>query len=299
VRVQTTALLAALGAALGFALSTSLQHHAAGDAPESVRGAAALLRHLLSRPGWLLGQVLAFASFCLHALALHLGALAVVQPIVVSGIVLAVPIRAALTRQRPPTTEVGSVLLAAGGLAAFLVAAGSVTTREDGATGMPSLFVVATGVLFAAGVHLVAARTRGAALRAGLYGVVAGVLFGLVAGLVKLSLQTLDHDGLSGLLTGWAFWTLVILGLCGVAVNQQAYRVGALSASVPVLNVTNVLVVLTFGVLVFDEVPGHSPIALLVQAIALASIAAGLVGLSRHAKADPPRDGALVHRAAD
>ena len=297
--MQTTALLAALGSALGFALSTSLQHHAAGDAPESVRGAAALLRHLLSRPRWLVGQVLAFVSFCMHALALHLGALAVVQPIVVSGIVLAVPIRAALTRQRPPAGEVGAVLVAALGLAAFLVAAGSVTAGEDGSTGPAALLLVAAGAAGAAVVHLLASRTRGVALRAGLYGVVAGVLFGLVAGLVKLSLQTFAADGLHGLLLGWPTWTLVVLGLCGVAVNQQAYRVGALSASMPILNVVNVVVALTFGVLIFDEVPGHTPLALMVQVLALGCIAAGLAGLSRHAEpAAGPRDD-VAHRAAD
>ena len=296
--MQTTALLAALGAALGFALSTSLQHHAAGDAPASVRGADALLRHLLTRPRWLVGQALAFASFCLHALALHLGALAVVQPVVVSGIVLAVPIRAALTRQRPPAGEVGSVILAAGGLAAFLVAAGSVTEGEPAAAGSSPLLFVAAGVAGAALLQGLASRTRGVALRAGLYGVVAGVLFGIVAGLVKLSLQTFTQDGIVAVLARWPTWTLVVLGLCGVAVNQQAYRVGALSASMPVLNVVNVVVALTFGVLVFDEVPAHTPAALLVQALALGCIAGGLVGLSRHADNGSTRSD-LVHRAAD
>jgi hypothetical protein len=238
--VQTSALLAALAAALGFALSTSLQHHAAGDAPDTVRGAAGLLSHLLRRPLWLVGQVLAFASFCLHAFALHLGALALVQPVVVSGIVLAVPIRAALTRQRPPAGEL----------------------------------------------HLLAGRARSAATRAGLYGVVAGVLFGMVAALVKLALQRLSDGGVVSLLTGWPIWLVVVLGLSGVAVNQQAYRVGALSASMPILNVVNVLVALTFGVLVFHEIPAHTPLALAIEVAALACIAGGLAGLSRHA--EPP-----------
>jgi drug/metabolite transporter (DMT)-like permease len=296
--VQTTALLAALGSALGFALSTSLQHHAAGDAPESVRGAGRLLAHLLRRPMWLVGQVLAFVSFCLHAFALHTGALALVQPIVVSGIVLAVPIRAALTRHRPPAGEVAAVLVAAGGLAAFLVAAGRMA-GEEGTSGSPAVLFVLVGGCGAALLHLAAGRARAVALRAGLYGVVAGVLFGLVAGLVKLTLQRLADDGASGLLGGWPLWTLVLLGLTGVAVNQQAYRVGALSASMPILNVVNVVVAVTFGVLIFDEVPAHTPAALLVQGVALACIAAGLVGLGRHAEGQPTTREAVVHKAAD
>lgn len=297
--MQTTALLAALGSALGFALSTSLQHHAAGGAPESVRGAARLLAHLLSRPLWLVGQVLAFVSFCLHAFALHKGALALVQPIVVSGIVLAVPIRAALTRHRPPAGEVAAVLVAAGGLAAFLVAAGTMT-GEEGTSGPPAVLFVLVGACGAALAHVAAGRARTAAVRAGLYGVVAGVLFGLVAGLVKLSLQRFADDGAAGLLGGWPLWIVVVLGLSGVAVNQQAYRVGALSASMPILNVVNVVVAVTFGVLIFDEVPAHTPAALLVQGVALACIAAGLVGLGRHAEGQPPTTREpVVHRATD
>ena len=137
----------------------------------------------------------------------------------------------------------------------------------------------------------------GAALGFALYGVVAGVLFGLVAGLVKLSLQTFTRDGLTAALVGWPTWTLVVLGLCGVAVNQQAYRVGALSASMPILNVVNVVVALTFGVLVFDEVPARTSMALLVQALALGCIAGGLVGLGRHADTGSTHSD-LVHRAA-
>lgn len=292
--MQTSALLAALASALGFALATSLQHQAAGDAPESVKGAAGLLRHLLRSPVWLAGQALSFVSFCLHAFALHLGALAVVQPVVVSGIVLAVPIRAALTRHRPPLSELVAVVVAAVGLGAFLVAAGSMH-GETGSLGLTTVTLTVLGVAGAALVHLLADRTRSVPLRAGLYGVVAGVLFGLVAGLVKLSLQRLAEDGVTGLLTGWPTWTLIALGLVGVAVNQQAYRVGALSASMPMLNVVNVLVAITFGVVVFDEVPAHTSTALVVQALSLLCIAIGLAGLSRHA-APAERPGAALQR---
>ena len=296
--MQTTALLAALGAALGFALSTSLQHHAAGDAPETVRGAANLLGHLLRRPRWLAGQVLAFVSFCLHAVALHAGALALVQPIVVSGIVLAVPMRAALTRHRPPSGEVRSVVIAAIGLAAFLVAAGRMD-GEPGSTGTTAILFTAVGAACAGGFHVLARRARSVPLRAGLYGVVAGVLFGLVAGCVKLSLQLLADGGVNALLTDWPMWTLIVLGLSGVATNQQAYRVGALSASMPILNVVNVVVAITFGVVVFSEIPAHTPVALAVEGFALLCIAVGLGGLSQHADTALPTKDGVTHGPVD
>jgi RsiW-degrading membrane proteinase PrsW (M82 family) len=111
-----TALLVAACSAAGFALSTSLQHLAAGQAPEATQGTHRLLAHLAGRPWWVIGQLVAVVSFALHALALRLGALVVVQPVVVSGIAAAVPVRAALARRLPSRSELGTVTLTAAGL---------------------------------------------------------------------------------------------------------------------------------------------------------------------------------------
>jgi hypothetical protein len=59
-------------------------------------------------------------------------------------------------------------------------------------------------------------------------------------------------------------------------VNQRAYRVGALSASMPILNIVDVLVALAFGVVVFREIPAHSLTAVPVELAALACAALGL-----------------------
>jgi hypothetical protein len=126
------------------------------------------------------------------------------------------------------------------------------------------------------------------ALRAGLYGVTAGILFGLVATLVKLSLARLHEGGFASLVTGWSMWALIVLGLSGVATNQRAYRVGALSASNPILNIVNVIVALTCGVIIFDEIPSHSVPAVAAQLVALACMAVGLAQLSAHADLDVP-----------
>jgi hypothetical protein len=170
-------LLAALGAALGFAISSPLQHHAAGQAPHG-NGALGLLGHLVRQPRWLVGQVLALMSFCLHAYALHVGVLALVQPVVVSGIVFAVPIRAALSRHLPPRGEVIAVVITAVGLATLLVAAGDM--NSNGVPPNHGLALVLTVVLvaLAASAYLLAGRATTAAARAGLCGITAGLLFG-------------------------------------------------------------------------------------------------------------------------
>ena len=286
--MQTTALLAATGSAIGFAVSTSLQHHATGDTPEHVRGATSLLAHLVRRPRWLVGQFLALVSFGLHAVALHAGALALVQPIVVSGIVFAVPMRAAMSRQRPPPGEIRAVLITGVGLATFLVAARTTVGRNGLDVQGLALVVTLLAAGAAATTYFLAGRMPTTALRAGLYGVTAGILFGLVATLVKLSLARLHHGGIPELVTGWPMWALIVMGLSGVATNQRAYRVGALSASNPILNIVNVIVALTCGVIIFHEFPAHTVPALAAQLVALACMGIGLARLSAHADLDIP-----------
>ncbi len=272
--MHTTALIAALLSATGFAISTSLQHHAAGSIPPG-RGVAHLIGHLLTKRVWLVGQCVAVVSFGLHATALATGPLALVQPIVVSGIVLAVPARAALSRHRPSCREITAVIVAAAGLGMFLVASNP-TDGSPAASQVPAAIVCVAGVLAAAAFHWWATRTMDDALRATFLGATAGVLFGLVAGLVKLSVQVAGAGGLAAAATAWSTWALVVVGACGVVTNQRSYQAARLSASMPTLNVIDVLVALVFGIVAFGEVPRHTPVAITVELLAFMLIAVGL-----------------------
>ncbi|MEP6814651.1 MAG: DMT family transporter [Marmoricola sp.] len=274
--MSSLATVLALSSAATFALSTSVQHHAAEGAPESARGPAGLVRYLFRRPSWLFGQLLAVFGFSLHASALHFGPIALVQPIVISGIVIAVPARAARSRRLPSRDEVQAVSVMALGLALFLVASNpSAGTSADLGTRPVLIVATCTALAVLAGW---AAHASGTPVRSAfLLGVAAGMLFGLVAGLLKLVLQELADGGVVRLLTVWPTWALVIAGLGGVVTNQVAYRRARLSASMPVLNIVDVLVALGFGYIVFGEVPRHSPLLVAVELAALGCVAAGLV----------------------
>jgi drug/metabolite transporter (DMT)-like permease len=270
------AILLALACATTFAVSTSVQHQAAEAAPESASGLLGLLAYLIRRPLWLLGQLLATCAFVLHALALHAGALALVQPIVVSGIVWAVPARAAMNRQMPAWSEIRAVVLTASGLAVFLVAS-SPTQGAVADRGWSSLLVALGAVVLALLATLIAENRRHRPRQKGFFlGVTAGLLFGLVAGLLKMSLEAFSRGGLHLVLTSWPAWGLLLAGAGGVLTNQRAYRVTALSASMPVLNIVNVLTALTFGYTVFHEVPRHSPLMIALEVIALSAVSIGL-----------------------
>jgi drug/metabolite transporter (DMT)-like permease len=273
--MMVLAICAAFGAAATFAFSTSIQHHANSSVPPGT-GTVRMLLHLARRPTWLFGQFLALAAFGLHALALHSGPLAIVQPIIISGIVWAVPARAAMSRRFPTRAELLAVALTAAGLAAFLVAADP-TAGDDVTRDLTAATLTIAGVVIAVVAYVGATLNRShPGRRALLLGVTSGVLFGLVAGLLKMALDALHDSGVIGMAASWTSWTMVVVGLAGVYLNQRAYQTAALSQSMPVLNIVDVLVALLFGLFVFHEVPHHSPGALAVQAVGLACIGLGL-----------------------
>jgi drug/metabolite transporter (DMT)-like permease len=257
-----------------------LQHHAAQRAPSEVRGSLGLIRHLLRQPVWLLGQLLSVTGLVLHAQALHLGSIAVVQPIAISGVVLAVPVRSALSRRWPWPREVLAVTLTATGLAVFLV-----TSRPSPGTEAPletpALVICAVALLLAVLAAALSRRLQNPTGRSFLLGCASGVLFGAVAGLLKAVLHDLTASGLPVVLTAWTTWALVVLGGAAMVNNQQSYRLARLSASMPVLNVVDGVVALTFGLLAFQEVPRHAPMFLVLEVLAFVAISAGLFLVAR------------------
>lgn len=274
----------ALASALTVGLATSIQHRAAEDAPASITGGAGLLAHLVRRPFWWLGQALSFVALIFHALALGFGPIALVQPIAIMGMVFAPPVRAAMSRTWLPRREALAVVLTFAGLVAFLLATApqeSTVLPGPGTYALLAAFAAAAAVLV-----LLARRAVDPGLRALMLGCAAGLLFGSVAVSLKIAMHALADDGLAGFLSTPATPAFVVLGLCGIAINQLAYRTARISASMPALNIVNVLVALVFGYLVFSEVPRHTPGALVVEVIAALLIGYGLLELARFEEAE-------------
>ena len=278
---QLTGLVLALVSAFGFALSSALQHHA--NHGVSASGAGGHLKALLRTPRWVFGQVLAMVSFVLHAVALQFGLLVVVQPVEVSGVVMAVPIRAALDRRMPSPSETGVVAMTGAGLALFLVVSRP-THSSEAHLAIAGVFVPAA--ILGALLFMAVGQRLGGRVRANGFGFGAGVIFGLTAGMMKLAGHLADFSGgpvsdVVSVIATWPFWTVAVLGPAGVLLNQAAYRAGPLSASMPHLHILNVVVSITFGVLVFREVPRHDALSLLVEGASLVVVAYGIFRLSR------------------
>ena len=268
---------AALAAAVAFGWSAALMHHSAYAAPRGHGGMRALLRHLVVQRAWLCGMAASLIGFGLHALALHAASLALVQPLVVTGLVFSFLFRALLQRQLPPRNLIVWVMLTAAGLAMFVIAAGS-TRSSTSLNGSAAALMLTTGAIVVAAGLLAARRTTPRSTGVAL-GVSAGVVFGLIAGTIK---ATTDVASRGVLLTSWPLYTLVALGIAGFLLNQRAYHSAPLSSSLPALNMANPLVAVIFGVMVFHERPSAQLTAIVAEILGLVGVLAGIFFLARH-----------------
>jgi drug/metabolite transporter (DMT)-like permease len=256
-------LLAVLGAAC-FAGAAVLQHGAMSAPRLDLAG----LRALLARPRWLAGTGLAAGGAGLHAVALVLAPVSVVQPVGV----LAVPIAVGITlRGRWPGWRVaGGIGLCGAGVALV------VRTTAGAAPGAPSGSMALAAAGAAAAVLVLAgaaARTSGP-LRCLTCAAGGAIAFGLVSALIRAASVDPTH------LVGTAAGIAVALAVGGWLV-QQAMAAGQPAVVVAVLTVVDPLVAVGFGALVLGEAAGLGPTGVGLLAAAGAAAAAGVALLAR------------------
>lgn len=269
----TAALSLSLLAGACFAFSWALQHRAACSVPDAAVGDPRLLLRLLRRRGWVLGRALAGAGVVAQALALRTGALSAVQPLMLTGIVFAVPLSAWLDGRPTPRGQLRAVLLGIAGLAAFLAALSPDDgTTQPGSADWVTVFAVCGGSVL---LLLAAAGRRCGGLRASLLGVATGTLFGLSAALLKADAVRFG-DGIPALLTQWTVYAW--LGVCVLALvlNQNAFQGTSLAAPLTTLALSEPLVALAIGIGFFGEHVHAGGVRLLLVAGGTAAMVSGL-----------------------
>jgi drug/metabolite transporter (DMT)-like permease len=270
----------ALIAAFFFALAAALQQKGALNLPElSLRDPMSLVR-LAGEKIWLLGTVALFTGYLFQAGALDRGRLAIVQPLLVTTIIFALPLGYWLTRQHVGRREVIGALVIILGLAIFTLfgdpAGGNETAPNDE-------WAIALIVLGAACGFLIAFGGRGGlSLKAAAYGTAAGILFGVSASLTKSTLEYL-HESVGTMLSHWECYALAVAGILGFVLQQVSLGTGRLAPSVATVSVANPVVSVVIGTLLFDErlerPAWHVVLALVGLGIALAG--AVLISLAR------------------
>jgi drug/metabolite transporter (DMT)-like permease len=239
-----------IAAAAFFGLSSAMQQRAAKQQQRRPALDPRLLLRLLRSPLWLFGWLPDFAGTGLQAVALRFGPLALVQPLLVSGLFLAIPLEAILNRTRPHVRDMVAVGVGGVGLAAFLI-----TAQPRGGVSDPSIEdwigvgAGSTGVI--ATCLILAGRSHDAA-RGALLGAATGVLTALIAALFKPIATAITQDPL-GLLTDWHIYALIVVGIAMLLLNQNAFQSGRLAAPLTTLTLVDPVVSVAIAVTAFRE----------------------------------------------
>jgi drug/metabolite transporter (DMT)-like permease len=243
--------IVALVAAFFFALAATLQQKGALGMGEVSLGSPTSLLGLAKQTWWLIGTVALLVGYVFQAIALANGRLAVIQPLLVTTIVFALPLGYLLTSQVVRRNEVAGSAVVVFGLAVFTVV-GDAATGVDNAPA--SEWAIAVVVFSVIAVALFVMGGRGSASRkAALYGACAGVLFGLSAALCKPTVEILGDDGIGAVVTSWECYAFAITGVVAFVVQQISLSEGNLAASVATVSVCNPLVSIVIGTLLLDE----------------------------------------------
>lgn len=253
-----SAALVALLAALCYALSTVCQHRVAGSAPPAHGLGFALLWQLVRRPLWLFGVLAGAAGMALQALALSIGQLVVVQPLLVSGMLFAIPASVVLQHRRPHLNEWLYAAVVVAGLTVFLIAAHPAPGGEVAEAGR--LFPATAAGVGVLVVVVVLSTMLGQRNRAWLLGLAAGVAFGLASALLKQVVGELSASPAS-VLASWPAYAMLVVGLAGAALAQVSFQAGSLAASQPALTIGEPLVAIAVGWFAFGEQLAVGPTA--------------------------------------
>jgi hypothetical protein len=281
--------LAAVGAALAFGTSTHLKHLSAGEVPDaqSLRPTAIgrLVRATLAHRLWLGGIGADAVGLALQLIALHLGPLAAVQPLLILGLLFAVVLRQG-HHGRFRSGELGWVLVVTAALIGFLLTSGTASsTGSAGADRGPAIGAAAVGLVLAAACLVLGRQYRGAGRAAASLGITVGIVYASTAALLKTVTNIAVANPVS-LLWSWQLYTVLVVGAAGLLLNQLAFQAGPLTASLPAIASVDPLLSVVIGVWIFDERLRHGVAYDVALTALLFALGIGIIQLARGAVPD-------------
>ncbi|HEY1762915.1 MAG TPA: DMT family transporter [Acidimicrobiales bacterium] len=279
----------ALIASCANAVASIFQRLGVEDAPAANGPSMGLVRHMVQRPVWLAGVVIMTLAYVLQAVALHLGTLDRVQPLMVSELVILVVILWLWYSTALRARDLFFAFATATGLGLFLAfSAGSPGTASPRDGRWLIVGIITAGAM----ALLVVLGSSGSAWRrALLLGAGASVGFALLAALTKTFTNVL-LSGWGAAFSSWPLYALAIIGIGSFVVMQSAFQVGPLAVSQSALILVNPLVSIIIGHALFHETLRGGPLFVTLELFSLAMMVAGAVGLSSSALV------ATVHDAA-
>lgn len=266
--------LSAVLLAVGFVV----QQHVASMTPDDERLSPRLLLDLLRRPLWLLGILSMVAGQVVEALALRHGALTVVEALTATNVLFALPMAAAWRRRRLCRRDwIGAAGIVVG-LAAFVIAADPGPAR-DAVVPVASWVIAGLAVGVSAGAVIALGTRRAAATQATMFGLGAGILFGLQDALTQRVLQVPLTVG--QFFGSWVPYTLVAVGAAGLLIAQSAYQAAPLKASLPAINIAEPVTGIGIGAGLFAQGLRVGALPLVFELLGIVCMMSGLLLVAR------------------
>lgn len=290
-KVDIVALLA-MWAALLSALGAVIRQRSAQEVTDQPVNAFELMRLSLRDTRWWFGAVAAVVSFGLQAVALKLGSVVLVQPLLLTALLFALPLNARLANQPVNgRTWFWAVLLCVG-VAVYVTVANPAAGYQRGS---PETWVAVAAligpalVLCGLGAQIWSARgtrirsspgqrVQARRVAAVLLAVVAATAWALLAVLTKCLADVLS-DGLGQILRAPELYAWVVCALVGTICQQSSFRASALAVTLPTMAVVQPILASVLGVVVLGEtlspagIIGSTLLAAAVMAIPVAAFA--------------------------
>ena len=266
-------------AGLSYAGASVLQQRVASEQPHELSLRPTLLLALVRRPLWLLGIALDVAAYGFEAGALAAGTVVTVAPLLVSGLLFALPFSTIGHAARVTRKEWIPAIAVTGGLALFVVVG---SPEGDRSTASAAAWITAGALVAVVTVPLVVLAVGAIGSRRALYlGVATGAVYGLTAVLTKSTVDLLG-DGVVELLGHWQLYVLLGVSVVGLLLNQSAFQAGHVAASLPAIAVVNPVLSSMFAVTMFGEhLDASGPLAVTITVVSIVAMVVGTIALAR------------------
>ncbi len=256
-----------------YSVSYVLQHKGTVASIGEGAGEDKGVRRLMKNPAWLTGAILFYVAGAIHLVALSLGSLAVVQPLLVTELIFIPPIAAVISKIHVSKRDWLWILVVSAALAVFLAVA---QPTEGNDTALTSRWIITIGLMLIGFLVCMAIGSRlGDTGKAALFGVATGIIN---------ALYVVTAKGAFGGPPSPLLWILIALAvfsaLGGVAFATIAFRSGPVTVSSAAMIAVNPLIATVAAMYLFGVTINDSPIDLIVIAIAVVGVLVGIVKLS-------------------
>jgi len=273
------AVVCSVGAAFSYGLSNVLQQHEAEQFSEDETLKLGLLRQLAHRPRWVVGMGADVGGYVFEALALGVGTLVLVQPILSTSLLLSLFLGGAINGRHISRSGWISAVVLAIGVAVFLYMVAP--TQGIQVASNRSWLIAAPPIIGFVLAAVAFARMTSGSARAAFLGLAAGTLFGTSAVLTKAFVHFLGQGALDWV-PHWEPYALAVSSITGLVLAQSAFQTGGLAAAVSAEQVLQPLTGVALGVGLLDErLELSGPIGTLIVGAALIAMLGGVLMLAR------------------